>query len=267
MLLREIWTKHDLGKIRKFLAQKPIYNVLLLGDSYSPQLGLSTLYIAEERGIVVGACSLYRGFTKPSVVLSTATPEIKKALLNLALKHVRDEFTTLCNPDEIELFEAHAKAIAVHSEWQMVAKSIKNTVLSNITVERVRKEALRELNRFYVEHNSEAWIPFQFRVGPFYCVRVDNGIVSAAGTHLKTPQIAHLGNIVTDEAYRRQGFATACTSTLAHDLLSKGQIVSLFVRTENEAAINLYEKIGFKRMREIAFMTAKKNLQVTSTIF
>lgn len=85
--------------------------------------------------------------------------------------------------------------------------------------------------------------------------------MSAAGTHVKTPQIAHLGNIVTDEAYRNRGFASACTSVLARNLSSKGRIISLFVRTENTPAVRIYERIGFERTREIAFITATKALE------
>jgi predicted GNAT family acetyltransferase len=132
-------------------------------------------------------------------------------------------------------------------------------VKSNLKVSRARKKDVEELDRFYSEQDFRAWTPLQFKVGPFYCVKRNGKIVSAAGTHLKTPQIACIGSIATSEAYRRQGFAAACTSALASDLASKVRIISLFVRCDNKPAISMYENLGFKKIREVAFITARKS--------
>jgi ribosomal protein S18 acetylase RimI-like enzyme len=220
---------------------------------------MSTLYTTVEGGQVVGVCSIYQALSKPSVVLSTSTTEIKNTLLETALGEISDEFISLCQPDEIEIFKNYSTILHVHFEQQMVANPPKPIRIDSVEVMRVSKEELVNLDRFYCEHQSEAWTQLQFKVGPFYCVKQDGKIVSAAGTHVRTPQIAHLGNIVTDEAYRNRGFATACTSILATNLSSKGRIISLFVRTENKPAIHIYEKLGFKKTREIAFITAQKS--------
>ena len=258
MLLQEGATPHQLGKARKFLAENPVLNLLPLGDTYSPLLAVSKLFIATERSAVTGVCSVYHPFNrKPSVALSTATPETKKALLEVALRHVSGEFVTSCSHDEVEAVKAHATVLRLEFEVQMVANPPKH-IKSNIKVSRARKKDAEELDRFYSEQDSRAWAPLQFKGGPFYCVKRNGKIVSAAGTHLKTPQIACIGSIVTSEAYRMQGFATACTSTLASDLASKGRIISLFVRCDNKPAISMYENLGFRKIREVAFITARK---------
>jgi len=259
MLLREAATPDQLQKVRKFLAENPVFNVLPLGDAYAPLLGVSKLFVAAERSAVTGVCSVYQPFNrKPSVALSTATRETKMILLGVALSQVSGEFITLCNHDEVEVVKAHAAVLILESELQMVANPPKH-VKSNVKVSKVRKKDVEELDGFYSEQDSRAWTPLQFKVGPFYCVKRNGKIVSAAGTHLKTPQIAHLGSIVTSEAYRRQGLAAACTIALALDLASKGRIISLFVRSDNKPAISMYEKLGFKKIREIAFITARKD--------
>jgi ribosomal protein S18 acetylase RimI-like enzyme len=248
-----------LGKCRRFLAQNPVANVLPLGDSYPPLFRVSTLYSALKDNRVIGVCSVYHALSKPSVVLGTATSETKKALLKKALEQVLSEFISLCPLDEIEIFKEYAALLHLHIEQQMIANPPKQVKSGNIKVARIRKDELEQLNKFYVERNSETWTPLQFKVGPYYCVRQDGKIVSAAGVHVVTPQIAQLGNIVTDEAYQNHGFATACTSTLAADLASKGRIISLFVRTENKPAIHVYEKLGFMKKREVAFIIMRKN--------
>jgi ribosomal protein S18 acetylase RimI-like enzyme len=219
---------------------------------------MSTLYAAVEGSQLVGVCSVFHAFSRPSIVLAASTTGIKNALLKSALKEVSDDFISLCQPDETEIFENYSTILQARFEQQMVANSLKQIKNSNIKVSQVRKVELENLDKFYREQKSEAWTKVQFRVGPFFCVKQDDKIVSAAGTQLKTPQIAHIGNIVTDEAYRNRGFATVCTSTLAADLSSKGRVVSLFVRTENKPAIKIYEKIGFKRIRDVVSITAKK---------
>jgi ribosomal protein S18 acetylase RimI-like enzyme len=259
MLLQEGATPHKLGKARKFLAENPVFNVLPLGDTYAPLLGVSNLFIATERSAVTGVCSVYHPFNKKrSVALSTATPETKKALLGVALRQVSGEFITLCSHDEVDAFKAHATVLSLEFELQMVANPPKH-IKSNVKVSRVRKKDVEELDRFYSEQDSRAWTPLQFKVGPFYCVKRNGKIVSVAGTHLKTPQIACIGSIATSEAYRRQGLAAACTSALALDLASKGRIISLFVRSDNKPAVSMYEKLGFRKIREMAFVTARKD--------
>jgi predicted GNAT family acetyltransferase len=127
-----------------------------------------------------------------------------------------------------------------------------------VKVERVRERELAFLDRFYVAHDAEAWTLVQFKAGPYYCVKQEGRIVSAAGVHLVTPQVTQVGNIVTDEAYRNRGFASACTHALAVGLISKGRAISLFVRTDNAPAIHMYEKLGFQRVRDIALLVVEK---------
>jgi len=246
-----------LGKCRKFLAQDLTANVLVLGDCYSPLLEASTLYCACKGNQVVGACSVFRGFSKPSVALGTATAETKRILLENALRDVKSEFISICPTAEITLLKEYASVLQLHYEQQMVTDS-PNKMKSNNKATKVRKYELQELDKFYLEHRSEAWIPLQFKVGPFYCIKQDGRLVSIAGVHLCTPQIAHLGSIVTDEAYRNRGFGTACTSALANQLSATGRILSLFVRTDNEPAIRIYESLGFVKKREVVFVTIRK---------
>jgi ribosomal protein S18 acetylase RimI-like enzyme len=251
-----------LDKCRQFLSQDPVYNVLSLGDCYSPLYEASTLYCAVKDRQVVGVCSVYHAFSTPSVALGKAATEIKRDLLEKALTEVSNEFTHLCQPDEVGILDEFATVLRVHFEQQMIADPPRQLKLNNIKVARVRKHELGNLDRFYREQRSEAWTPLQFKVGPFYCVKQDGKIVSAAGTHLSTPQIAHLGSIVTDEAYRNRGFAAACTNALCRDLASKDRIISLFVKSENAPAIRVYEKLGFVRKREIAFLTLRKKAEL-----
>jgi len=257
--IRKVTSTSLLRACRRFLAQVPVANVLPLGDLYSPLLQVSDVYSAIKDNQVVGVCTIYRAFSTPSIVFGTATLEVKQALLNEALTEVSNEFVSLCQPTDVDLFKEHVTISHSHFEQQMIANPPSRIECGDIKVEKVSQNELGLLNKFYVKHHAEAWSPIQFRAGPYYCVKHDCEIVSAAGVHLVTPQIAQLGNILTDEAYRNRGFATACTNLLAADLASKGRIISLFVRVENAPAIRVYEKLGFYKTGEIAFLVMRKN--------
>ncbi len=258
MKIRRVASKNLLVACRRFLGKDPITNVLPLGDLYSPLLMVSNIYEAIENNRIVGVCSIYRAYATPSIVLGNAELNVQQALVKKAVAEVSDHFITLCSPKDASLFEKHATALHSHPEQQMIANPPRQIRHDNIKVSRVAKDELESLNKFYVEHRSEVWTPLQFKVGPYYCVKHDGKIASAAGVHLVTPQIAQLGNIITDEAWRGRGFGTACTAALATDLASEARIISLFVRTDNAPAIHMYEKLGFVKRRNISFLVMQK---------
>lgn len=140
----------------------------------------------------------------------------------------------------------------------MIANPPKPVESSCVKAVRVRNDELELLSKFYDEQHAEAWTPIQYKTGPYYCVKHQEKIVSAAGVHLVTPQIAQLGNIVTDEKWRGQGLGTVCTSALASKLAMKGRIISLFVERDNMPAIRMYEKLGFFKTRNMVFLILKR---------
>ena len=63
---------------------------------------------------------------------------------------------------------------------------------------------------------------------------------------LFTYQIAAVGNIFTHPSHRGQGYATACTSAVVEELLSRSLEIVLNVARNNEVALRLYKRLGFK---------------------
>lgn len=71
-------------------------------------------------------------------------------------------------------------------------------------------------------------------------------IVSAAQTSAEAETLAVIGGVVTDPAYRGQGYGKACTAALCAELLAEGKIPYLFYRKSNEPAARVYAAIGFE---------------------
>ena len=226
---------------RKFLSTDLLSNVLPLGDLYAPLFDVSEVYAAVEKGRIAGVSSVFRAFSLPSIAIGTAGRQVRTALLRKALGAISTDFITLVAPDETSPYEENATILHSFTEHQMVLTKPRNIEASNIATRKATKKDLEAIDKFYAEHGSEAWNPIQFRVGPYHIVKQGNKIVSAAGIHILTPQIAQLGNILTDQAHRQKGYSKACTTALVREVSSKNRIVSLFVRADNAPAIRMYE--------------------------
>ncbi|MCJ7425232.1 GNAT family N-acetyltransferase [Candidatus Bathyarchaeota archaeon] len=259
MEIKKVASARLLAACRRFLENDPPSNVLILGDLYLPLFGVSDIYCALANGEIVGVCTIYHAFAIPSLTVNATTTMAKEALIQKALTEIRSDFISLCPPEDVDLLKNHSTVLEFRPEHQMITESPTRVKRDGIRAYRVRKKELEALDRFYIEHHAEAWVPIQFETGPYFCVKDDNRIVSAAGVHLVAPQIAQLGNIVTDEAYINCGFGTVCTAALVSSLARKGRIVSLFVRIGNAPAIHMYEKLGFVKVRDIAFLVMRKN--------
>ena len=106
------------------------------------------------------------------------------------------------------------------------------------------------LEELYSHGGGDAFRPRSLELGVFCGVFDGDRLVSVAGTHVVSDNehIAALGNVMTHPAYRGQGLATAATSAVCEELLNRGsEMIGLSVSRSNEAAIRVYEKIGFKR--------------------
>lgn len=88
------------------------------------------------------------------------------------------------------------------------------------------------LVRLYAKSNIlahyETRLPALLRSGTAYLAKEGAHAVSCALTTTETPEMAMIGAVFTDEAYRNQGLATDCTVNLYRDLAARGKEVYLF---------------------------------------
>jgi len=139
---------------------------------------------------------------------------------------------------------------------------------------RLNPTHLDQLLELYRLGGGSAFAPYQLRDGVYYGIEVSGQLVSVAGTHLVSPTfgVAAVGNIFTRPNHRRRGYATACTSHVVEELLvlrrdsgeplglssgrrlsraaqdrAQGLDVVLNVNRGNAEAIEIYERLGFRR--------------------
>ncbi len=105
------------------------------------------------------------------------------------------------------------------------------------------------LKNFYAQHSESIFSADLFTQGIYVGICEGERIIAAGGTHVLAPahQIAVLGNILTAPEYRRQGYATAITTTLVSLLIEQHyRSIILNVFEDNNNAIRIYQRLGFQ---------------------
>jgi predicted GNAT family acetyltransferase len=106
------------------------------------------------------------------------------------------------------------------------------------------------------------------RPGPFYSKTITFGnyiglfqndqLISMAGERLKTNGYTEVSAICTHPEYLGNGYASYLTSKVAEGVFREGSVPFLHVRTDNTAAIRVYQKLGFQVRADVYFAVFKK---------
>ncbi len=114
-------------------------------------------------------------------------------------------------------------------------------------VRRLLPVEIGELNRLY-QLGFASWLPSSaIAEGVYYGIRVGGKLLSAAGTHVISPQarLAVVGNVLTHAEHRGRGYATAVTGAVTAELLQTCDQVVLNVRADNPPALQAYRRLGY----------------------
>jgi ribosomal protein S18 acetylase RimI-like enzyme len=133
--------------------------------------------------------------------------------------------------------------------WRMVLQTDRFQSVDGDCVPLTRDHA-KQLAVLYACGEGNAFDPKQVPGGAFHGVFENGRLVAAAGTHLISPTygVAAVGNIFTHPDFRGRGCATAATSAVVTELLSRGmRDIVLNVNQKNETAIRIYKRLGFER--------------------
>jgi GNAT superfamily N-acetyltransferase len=104
-----------------------------------------------------------------------------------------------------------------------------------------RKERPKRMLKKYTE-----WINKM----PLWGVFFGDELVSYAGSFIQLPQVWMIGGVYTAPKHRSKGYATLATSAVTEQALKNADAAALFARSDNHAAIKVYERIGYKKIGE-----------------
>jgi GNAT superfamily N-acetyltransferase len=254
-------TDHD--RIREFLLTDRFFADYAVGDLDPAHFPFTAWYGAEDSGQLCALALLYNDLAPP-IFFATGAARGIEAILDRAVKlpqiglSVRDEhlpiFEKWYRCDSIPMLKMALESASLRARSTKQSPMAKGEIASSqkalLAMTRLNVSHMPKLEELYAYGGGDAFRQRSLELGVFYGVFDDERLVSVAGTHIvsECERIAALGNVMTHPAYRGRGLATMATGAVCDELLDRGiEMIGLSVSRSNEAAIRVYEKIGFKR--------------------
>jgi len=88
-------------------------------------------------------------------------------------------------------------------------------------------------------------------------IKVDGELASICRARL-TDELGHIATVATHEVHRNKGYATSLVSHSVKSILEKRSTVIIYVLNDNQPAIRVYKKVGFKPYKTYYFMKGKR---------
>jgi predicted GNAT family acetyltransferase len=96
--------------------------------------------------------------------------------------------------------------------------------------------------------------PFGLRtqeLGTYLGIHIGNRLVAMAGERMKIDGYVEISAVCTHPDVRGFGYAAALVAALSRSALERGEIPFLHVFSDNDPAIALYHKVGFRIRRTL----------------
>jgi predicted GNAT family acetyltransferase len=105
--------------------------------------------------------------------------------------------------------------------------------------------------------------PFTLRahaLGEFFGVKIDGRLVAMAGERMKTAGFTEVSGVCTHPDFQGRGLGKLLSIFVTHRVLDRGETPFLHAFATNNAAIKLYESIGFelRTMMNVAMIRAEE---------
>ncbi len=233
----------DRGLLREFLERDRIYAAYALCDLDDREFARTRWGVAFAGTEPVAVVLEYAGLAPQPIFVMGENPGIAAILREL----IRPRAAYLAA--RTEHLPAVASVYRVEPGPPMVRMWVDRATFHPYPAEvaRLLPVEVGDLNRLY-QLGFTAWLPpSAVAEGVYYGIRVGGRLVSAAGTHVVSPEarLGVVGNVMTHLDFRGRGYATAVTGAVTADLLRFCDQVVLNVRSDNPPALRAYVKLGY----------------------
>ena len=103
--------------------------------------------------------------------------------------------------------------------------------------------------------------PFSMRtheMGNYIGIRERGQLVAMAGERMHLDGYVEISAVCVHDEYRGKGLAGRLVNVLRRDIEARGDTPFLHVRSENQAAIGLYERLGFEQRQTFRLIRIKR---------
>jgi ribosomal protein S18 acetylase RimI-like enzyme len=233
----------DRADFMDHLARDPLRNAFALYD-LREEGDRVRCYAATEGGSFVGYLLAWHGRKYPNVIV-IGTAEAAKILLSRAPP---SPCTFMSAPELSASVEAQREITARRLMDFMVVEATSFRTADTQGAVRLGEKDTQALEALYRGATEEprAWGQWAEQ-GLAYGLRLEGRLVAAAGTHFVSRERSLIGGVYTLSDFRRRGCAAAVTSAVTREALQKSDQVGLMVVSTNVPAIGLYDKLGYRR--------------------
>ena len=229
----------DKDEIRTILRRDPAWSLYALGD-LAPSMFRKTQWFAPDLTLVV------RDYGT-AILFAMGPGSVREALEGVTGPvHLQVQRAAL---DEVA---RHAAVSSSRLMWRMTWAGDRLAAPDPLT-SRLGVKDVPALHALYADGESSGespdfFFPAMVADGVFHGIYEGGALVAAAGTHLlaRGEGIAAIGNVYTRRDRRGRGLGRLATSAVLGELTGV-ETVGLNVRADNDAALHLYESLGFAR--------------------
>jgi ribosomal protein S18 acetylase RimI-like enzyme len=100
--------------------------------------------------------------------------------------------------------------------------------------------------------------PRTIELGAYHGVFEDGRLVAMAGERLRVPGHTEISAVCTAPEARGRGLAAGLTTLVARGILARGDVPFLHHATDNDPARRVYERLGFRRRRDVRFVSFRR---------
>jgi ribosomal protein S18 acetylase RimI-like enzyme len=95
------------------------------------------------------------------------------------------------------------------------------------------------------------FLPGTIDLGRYYGCFEGEQLIAMAGERLHVQGYTEISAVCTRPEARGRGLASALTSRVARGILERGETPFLHLRSDNDSARRVYERLGFRRRRAV----------------
>lgn len=229
----------DRNEIRTLLRRDPAWSVYALGDLDEPMFARTHWFVPD--------LTLLLHDYGTSILFAMGPGSVREAL-----ECVTGPVHLQVQGDALDEVARHATVSSLRLMWRMTWTRGR-VVSPGAATSRLNANDVPALEALYADGKSSGespdfFFPSMVANGVFHGIHEGRELVAAAGTHLLAREegVATIGNVYTRRDRRGRGLGNVVTRAVLGELAGI-ETIGLNVRADNDAAMRLYESLGFAR--------------------
>ncbi|MGF9643749.1 GNAT family N-acetyltransferase [Paenibacillus sp. MABNS29] len=167
--------------------------------------------------------------------------------------------TILCNRD-LELFQSHGLILGNPQRFLTMKHMDQSKLLDSNWAELVKENDLSDIVDLLRNGGMKFFTRSELEQYPFLGIKECGHFIAVGGFHFYDSKLVELGNIYTSPTHRGKGLAKHLTSQLTKLGRSLSSDIYLGVLKENQAAVYLYEGLGYEIKAEQTIVDFKLSI-------